>query len=118
MAGGRPLKFKSPVELEKRIDEYFQDCIEQKIPITVTGMALWLDTSRETLCDYQTKDQFSDVIKKAKLRVENAYEIGLQSANPAGKIFVLKNMGWKDRQEVDVDMSVKINVRDRFDGDD
>lgn len=100
MTLGRPLKFQSVEELQKKIDEYFLITpIDEQM---ITGLALHLDTSRETLLDYQKRDSFSDTIKKAKLRIEHAYEKrGLKVGN-AFDIFRLKNMGWTDRQEQDV----------------
>lgn len=94
---GRPLKFESPEVLQERIDLYFDNTAIHLQ--TITGLALALDTSRETLCNYENKDQFFDTIKKAKDRIEHAYEMrGLQVGN-AFDIFRLKNMGWKDKVE-------------------
>ena len=96
---GRPLKFQSLEDLQASIDAYFADTPLNMV--TITGLALHLDTSRETLMDYQERPEFSDTIKKAKLRVEYAYEMrGLQVGN-AFDIFRLKNMGWKDKQETE-----------------
>jgi hypothetical protein len=75
---------------------------EQK-PYTITGLALALDTSRETLLDYEEKQEFSDTIKKAKDRCHNYVENSLLTSNPTGAIFNLKNnYGWKDKTEQDI----------------
>jgi hypothetical protein len=98
--GGRPLKFKSPEELQQKIDEFFD-----KTPLleqTVTGLALHLDTFRDVLCDYQEKDEFSNTIKRAKLRIEHAYEKRGMEKGGAFDIFRLKNMGWVDKHETDL----------------
>ena len=104
---GRPMKFKSVKELQEKIDAYFA-----KTPLheqTITGLALFLGTSRETLCDYQARDKYSDTIKKAKLRVEHACElVGVERGRPFD-IFRLKNMGWKDKQESDVNLSAEFS---------
>lgn len=101
--GGRPLKFATAEELQSKVDAYFAACIDNKKPYTITGLALSLDTSRETLCDYQARDGFSDTVKKAKLRCENyAEEMLLMGSNAAGAIFALKNYGWSDKQQVDI----------------
>jgi len=107
-AGGRPLKFQSVEELKDKIDKYFKITpIEEQM---ITGLAAYLDTSRETLCDYQDKDKFSDTIKGAKDRIEFAYEKrGLKVGN-AFDIFRLKNMGWKDKQEVEQNISGNLNI--------
>lgn len=99
MAGGRPPKFKSPEDMQKAIDAYFADCEAKELPLTVTGLALALDTTRETIMDYQEKDEYSDTIKRAKLRVQNYAEKRLFGNNATGPIFALKNFGWSDKQE-------------------
>ena len=101
---GRPMKFQSVEELERKIEEYFDSCYEEvwykekdeqtggerwvpvydrygeikkqlARPFTITGLALHLGTTRRTLLDYEERnDEFSHTIKKAKLRIENFYE--------------------------------------------
>ena len=105
--GGRPPKWNTPEELQADIDKYFEDCKESKEPLTITGLALALDTTRETLMDYQNNDVFSYTVKKAKLRIENAYEKRLIANGRAGDIFALKNFGWKDKQEIEADVGVR-----------
>lgn len=98
MKNGRPTKWNTPEELEELCNKYFIDIPLEKQ--CITGLALHLDTNRETLCSYGNKDMFSDTIKKAKARVEYAYEQrGLTRGN-AFDIFALKNLGWTDRQEL------------------
>jgi hypothetical protein len=105
MVTGRPLKFKTPEELKSRIDSYFDHCNEnEKIP-TITGLAVYLDTSRETLCDYKEREDFSDSIKEALQKCEQAIEYGAMTGklNPTFCIFNLKNnYRWKDRTETDI----------------
>jgi myosin-crossreactive antigen len=49
--------------------------------------------------DYQNKDEFTDAIKRAKLRVENFAERMLHiGKNQTGAIFALKNFDWVDTQ--------------------
>lgn len=101
---GRPLKFKTAKALQEAIDKYFEDCEGTGEPLTVTGLALALDTTRETLMDYQEKDGgYSDAVKRAKLRIENAYEKRLIGRGNGGDIFALKQFGWTDRQETKID---------------
>jgi hypothetical protein len=106
MAGGRPLKFDSPQELEAKAQEYFASFNEGGVnhgrPITITGLALALDTSRETLCNYENRDEFFDTIKRIKLRVEMFAEERLFASSATGAIFALKNFGWKDSQDVNM----------------
>lgn len=74
---------------------------EQK-PYMITGLALALGTTRETLLDYEDREQFSDTIKAAKLKCESYSEQMLFTPSPTGSIFNLKNnYGWKDKTELD-----------------
>lgn len=106
---GRPLKFKNAEELQEKIDAYFSehpkygpDGVTVIKPITITGLALALDTTRETLCDYQNKDEFSDTIRRAKLKCEEFAEQRLYGGPATGPIFALKNFGWKDSQDMNL----------------
>jgi len=96
---GRPLKFETVEVLQRKIDDYF--AVTDKEEVTITGLAIHLDTSRETLMDYEEKDGFSDAVKKAKDRVQLEYELDLRRKGRSGDIFALKNFGWTDRQELD-----------------
>jgi hypothetical protein len=104
--GGRPLKFATPEEMQQKIDEYFKSCEDElgKLikPISITGLAIYLDTYRDLLCNYEERDEFYDTVKKAKQRVENFYEERLTLNAPAGSIFALKNFDWRDKIESEV----------------
>lgn len=97
---GRPLKFKSVEEFEQKAGEYFDNTDEYEW--TITGLAYHLETFRDVLMDYEAKDEFSNAVKRAKLRIESAYEKSLRKNGRAGDIFGLKNFGWKDRTEQDI----------------
>ena len=101
---GAPLKFETDAILQKKIDNYFSKCEKRKKPLTITGLALALDTSRKVLIEYEAKDEFSNTIKKAKLMCENfADEFLFGGKQVAGAIFNLKNnYGWSDKIEVGV----------------
>lgn len=102
---GRPLKFESVEVLQPLIDKYFTDT--KKDEWTITGLALALETSRETLINYQEREQFFDAIKKAKDMVEHSYELDLKKKGHSGSIFALKNFDWRDKQEVDQKTTLK-----------
>lgn len=108
MSVGRPPKFKTAEELENIIIEFFKsleyevDGVKRWYPATITGLALALGfCDRQSLYDYEKREEFSCTIKKARLMVENSYEKHLFGKNSTGAIFGLKNMGWKDKSEVD-----------------
>ena len=101
---GRPLKFKDKEELQKKITEYFDKCSETGKPLTITGLAVALDTFRSVLIDYESKDEFSYTIKKAKEYIHAWTEEYLFTGkNQTGAIFNLKNnYGWKDSSQTDI----------------
>lgn len=110
-AGGRPLKFKTLEELQEKIDAYFATTPDDEL--TITGLALALDTSRVTLCDYEERFEFSNAIKTAKERVENSYERALRRNGRAGEIFALKNFGWHDTPTVDQSQHLHVEMSDK-----
>lgn len=122
--GGRPLKFKSPEELQEKIDNYYIWAKENKKHITITGLAWFLGTNRQCLLRYQEEDsellksvpddvkkKFRDAIRGAKARIEMEYEESLYNKNSSvGAIFTLKNnFGYVDKQEI-VQENREINV--------
>ena len=124
----RPLKFKSPEELESRIEEYFKYAEGKKEVPTVSGLAWFLGTNRQTLLNYQeendvlfksvtddVKVKYFDTIKRAKARIESGYEQALFNKNSAvGAIFTLKNnYKWVDKQEiVQENRDIKVELTD------
>ena len=107
---GRPLKFQSVSELQKKIDSYFEDRDATGKPYTITGLALWLDaSSRECLLNYQEKDDYFDTITRAKLRCQEYAESQLYTAKSSnGPIFALKNFGWSDAKQIDIQSTQKV----------
>ena len=102
MPGGRPPKWTDPKVIEEQGMKFFAQRRKENRPLTITGLALAWDTTRDVLMDYQEKDQFSYTIKKLKAYCEDyAEEQALSGSNQAGSIFALKNYGWKDKQEID-----------------
>lgn len=98
---GRPPIWDDPKAFEEAVDEYFAEQEESKLNPTWTGLALHLGfASRQSLEDYKLKEGFSYPIKKALAKIEENYEQGLFTRNPAGAIFALKNFGWRDTKEI------------------
>lgn len=97
---GQPAYFETVESLESAIQAFFDTQIENNGIITVSGLAYSLGfASRQSLQDYKEREEYSYVIKRALLFVESCYEQKLSGNNPTGSIFVLKNMGWKDKTE-------------------
>ena len=117
---GRPPKYKSAKELQKKIDEYFANCpdfrtlscfdknsgefVEHTITTpTISGLALFLGfCDRRSFYEYEEKPEFTHTIKKARFRIEREYEKQLYNDKCPGAIFALKNLGWKDKTEQEI----------------
>ena len=99
-----PRIIESPAEMERLVAEYVTKCHDEEKPLTLTGMILHLGlSSRRVFDDYGDRPEFAHSVKRAKLLIENGYELDLRrTGNPAGSIFALKNMGWSDRQEFEI----------------
>jgi hypothetical protein len=98
---GRPPYYETPEDFEAEVEKYFS-MVTDKDPATITGLILYLGFShREALADYEKKPQFSDTVRKAKLRVENEYEKRLFGQQVTGPIFALKNLGWTDKSQTE-----------------
>ena len=91
--------FKTDKELQEKIEAYFEE--KQDKP-TLTGLALHLGfCDRQSIYDYENNEEHSCTIKRARLRIESAYEERMHSNSNAGAIFALKNFGWSDKQEIE-----------------
>jgi hypothetical protein len=100
---GRPLLFKNKDKLDKRIESYFKECVLKEDIPTISGLAVFLDTSRETLCNYQKKEEYFDTIKGAKDRVVSLQEqLAMKNKiNPTVWIFSAKNnLDYVDKKEI------------------
>lgn len=106
--GGRPAHYNTHEEFASAVVEYFDYCAKNNEKVTITALCLHIGfASRSTLDDYAKKsDEFSYIAKRAKLAVENSYETSGNTID----IFALKNMGWKDRTEIDNNLSGSVNV--------
>ena len=103
---GRPLKFETPEALQQAVDDYFASTDQ----ITLAGLALHIGIDRQTLYNYKERDEFFDIIKTARERVEAKYERRLiYENNPTGVIFALKNMSWKDKTEQEHSGELKVS---------
>lgn len=99
MPAGRPLKYKTPEELQQAIDSYFAQC-DDKNPPLISGLAYHLEMTTESLRNYQERDEFFAIVKRAKQRVEIAVEKNLHGSACTGSIFWLKNnAGYRDKTE-------------------
>ncbi len=125
-AGGRPPKYTDPEVLKQKVDEYFDQCIPEYLkdaegiikttdkhqPIVINlnspssvGLALYLGyMNRQSLYDNEKNDKFSCIIKEARSKVEQwVYQHTIDgTVPPAVGIFILKQFGYTDRQQIDI----------------
>lgn len=89
---GRPLNFNSVEELQEKIDQYFKYTEEKEKPMTMTGLAYYLNSDTKTIRTYGKKEEFFLTIEKAKQRVLMDKEERLNEGKAtAGIIFDLCN---------------------------
>lgn len=123
-SGGRPQKYKTPEEMQEKIEAYFESCkgkvlrdadgepiinkygeavIVDAHPLTVMGLTLALGfNSRQSLLNYKGKNAgFREVITQAKARIEQYAEEQLFSKDSfAGARFTLQNnFGWIEKED-------------------
>ena len=96
---GRPLKIESPEQMKKILDEYFETTKEEEL--TITGLCLALNLDKSTFYDYEKREGYEEIVKRARMIVENSYEVSLRKNGRTGDIFALKNFGWRDKMEVE-----------------
>ena len=129
--GGCPPMYKTPEEMQAKIDAYFDACMGEYItddegnlmtdkngkpvktkerPFTITGLALASGfTTRQSLLNYEGKPEFIDTIRRAKARVEQYAEERLFDRDGAnGAKFNLSNnfKGWSEKQQIDSNVNL------------
>jgi len=110
---GRPCKFESPEELWRCAEAYFKDCEETGEPVLITGFCVYIDSYRDYITELaETKPEFSPTIKRIKEKIAASYEKGgrLGQINAAQAIFMQKNLGFTDKQEIDVKLSGSVSL--------
>lgn len=128
---GRPPMYKTPEEMQSKIDAYFDSCYGEYVtddegnlmtdkngypvmtkprPLTITGLALALGfTTRQSLLNYEGDPKFLDTIKKAKSRIEQYAEERLFDKDGVnGAKFNLSNnfKGWSEKQQIDSNVNL------------
>lgn len=99
---GQPPYYKTPEEMQAKINEYIKDCEDKEKYLTITGLCYFLGfESRQSFYDYEKREKYSYTVKRARLYIESDYEQNLRKHGRAGDIFGLKNFGWTDKQEIE-----------------
>jgi len=104
--GGRPRNFnpEQMQELVKKFEEYIDNT---DVPI-IAEFAYKNNILKQELYDWP---EFSNLLKKCVAKKESQLEKGAlaNKLNPTMCIFSLKQLGWKDRQEVNNIVDIKMD---------
>ena len=114
---GRPLKFESPEVLQEKINAYFAECDKNKKNKTLSGLAVYLGTTTETLRRYEHIDEngeFSWIVKKAKTVIEDdlVRRMLAERGNVIKYIFLLKcNHGYIEMEKRPVEQEIRQGIK-------
>lgn len=96
--------YEDPEVMQTVIDLYFKETANP----TISDLSLHLGFSdRYSFYDYEKKPEFTHTIKKARAKITAWYEQNVFE-NAAGSIFMLKNLGYSDKQQLEVKSDLKI----------
>lgn len=114
MTAGRPAIYESEEQLQTRIDEFFIWCEENdKVPLQGELVYFLGFAGRQSLTDYQKREQFSYIIERAKQRCENEInQAGLKNKLNAQlvKLNLSSNYGYNEKTEVEHSGQVPISI--------
>jgi len=96
----RDFNFKTREELQCAVDSYFDTMDNDKRPYTIAGLAYFLGVCRATVYNYESREKYSDIISRARERCIMYLEEQLITQGKGGQIFLAKNYGYTDRQEI------------------
>lgn len=97
-------KYKTPEELIEIITSYFNDCDMRKRPYTVSGLALYIGLTTQTLRNYEKNypgTEYAEIIERAKQTIETyTAEATFDNKKFQGAKFNLQNnFGWAEKQD-------------------
>lgn len=111
---GRPRKYndKQVKAIIKKLEKYIK---ENDIPI-IAEFAYKNNILKTTLYEYA---EFATLLKKAIAKKESNLERGLlhNRLNAAGAIFSLKQLGWRDKQDISHSGEMKVVLESELDQD-
>lgn len=102
-----PIDISDPKQVETRIGEYFEYCINNDRRPQIVGMCNWLGITRDTLNKWENGSTrgatHTDIVKKARALIEEMWADMMMTGkiNPASGIFLSKNwFNYKDVADV------------------
>jgi hypothetical protein len=116
----RRLIWEEPEDMLKDILDYYKECDVNSIPYTMEGLADVLNVDVKTLRNYEKRDKFFPIIKKARIKINRRQtELALMNkTNSVYTMFLQKNNRpdeYKDKteQEISGDLSLKEAIAKR-----
>ena len=110
---GRPALFKSEEDILKAWEEYKKYVAKHEKPVTWSGMAYYLGIDRKTLYNYRKDEAFFPAVKRIQSWIEMIVEEQCVLAG-SGAIFLAKNYGYTDKQEVQTETTKPMAVNISF----
>ena len=111
-ATGRPKIFKSPQEIEDKVAKYKEYLADKDKPPTMAGLAYFLEIDRKTLFNYSKDDLFFPTIKRFRDWVLMELEEMCIDKGNGGTVFIAKNYGYTDKQELEHSGSLGVTIVD------
>lgn len=97
-------EFRSPMEMQKLVDEYFGGLIEGEVP-TVSGLCLSMKCTYNVLQQWGRMPEYDDIVAEAYMKIENWYEreISTRTTSTNGLQSVLENrFQWTKKREFEL----------------
>lgn len=114
MPGGRPANIKTKEELQEKWEKYEKECEKTGEYMNLSGFCVSFGGSRWYLQDLEERDsaQFSPTIKLIKDKISQYCIKHAQKSekNQALNIFLLKNYGYTDKTEQDINVKGTISL--------
>ena len=114
-----PIDYSDPVQVERRIGEYFQLCFENDMKPSATGFRMAIGVSKQTISSWRSGEYregtHQEVIIRGYNMLEALWEDYMQNGkiNPVAGIFLGKNnWGYRDQQDVVVTPNTQIETID------
>lgn len=108
MKAGRPLRFQSVEEISEKIDNYFKEMEEKNRPLTMGGLAFYLEVDRGTLINYGKREEFFDTISRARQRIQLFAEESLYDKEKfkGAQFSLINNHGFSNKLEVNQELTL------------
>ncbi len=105
------MKFKTKQELLDAIKAYADYCELNSKPMTIAGLSYFTGITRQTIYNYESRDEFKPVIEDMRNRIlMNLEELLLTKNNVGGVIFLLKQHGYADTSSSMLGNPLEVNV--------